>query len=194
MIETFTHRDRIVSAVRQDVVKTPVKPTVMGEPHYEGVLGKARAGAIHIRRQAWQSFFAGACGFTYGGSFDEEGNGPLFSPANNWKHLLANPGAGQMIHLRSFLEKHAWYTWEWSPHIFRGATGEGELKKLAVTVADKALIYFPDHTSCDVVVSGGTYYWYNTANGSFTDRKAIQGKFFQPPAGWEDGVLVIEQR
>jgi hypothetical protein len=82
MIETNVSRNQLVAAIRQDLVKTPVKPTVLGEGHYEGTT-HGSAEAIHIRRQAYQTFFSGAAGFTYGGGFDEEGNGPLFSPSNN---------------------------------------------------------------------------------------------------------------
>jgi len=84
MIETHVSRDNVVASIQQDLEKTPLKPTVLGEGHYESYSNNGDSvEAIHIRRQAWQSFFAGAAGHTYGGYFGKDGNGPLFSASNN---------------------------------------------------------------------------------------------------------------
>jgi len=150
MIETHVHRDMIAASIRQDLALQPLKPTVMGEGHYEGETNGRTAHAIHIRRQAYQTFFAGAGGHTYGGGFDEQGNGPLFSPSNNWKHLLDWPGAGQMLHLKAFLQKHEWWNWQPLTGMIAEGQGVGELEKLAVKSGDLHLIYFPDNTPCTV--------------------------------------------
>lgn len=109
MIETYINRDSVAAAVRQDLSLESLKPTVLAEPHYEGTTNGYIAKAINIRRQAYQSFFAGAAGFTYGGGFDKEGNGPLFSPANNWEQLLNWTGATQIKYLRDFLQQNEWW-------------------------------------------------------------------------------------
>ncbi len=193
MIETFVHRDYIVKAIRQDLHKLPVKPTVMGEPHYEGKISGHHAAPIHMRRQGWQSFFAGACGFTYGGAFDDEGNGPLFSPANNWKPLLKQKGATQMIHLRYFMENHNWWDWKPATGMIANGKGEGELEKLVVKYADKLMIYFPDNSPCTIQSQAATSYsWFNTATGTEIKGGPVTNQTFQPPAGWEDGVLMLE--
>ncbi len=103
MIETHVARNKIAASVRQDLAKEPLKPTVMAEGQYEGNTNGKFATAIHIRRQAYESFFAGAAGYTYGATHDEEGNGPLYSPGDNWEHLLNLEGAGQLIYLKKQL-------------------------------------------------------------------------------------------
>ena len=88
MIETFQSRDQVTKAVQQDyTLDSPVKPTVMGEPAYEGERKPVGyANGVQMRRQAYHSFFGGAAGFTYGAFRDKEGNGPLFSPYEGWEN------------------------------------------------------------------------------------------------------------
>lgn len=95
MIETHVHRDKVYDAVARDYeLSDPVKPTVMAEPHYEGYTRDKLAEAIHMRRQAYQTFFAGGAGFTYGAHHLRPGNrGPLFSPYGDWKPMLQLEGA-----------------------------------------------------------------------------------------------------
>ncbi len=58
--------------ILDDYNKTPVKPTLDGEPSYEGIPHglhdtlQAKWTDNDIRRYAYWSVFAGACGFTYG--------------------------------------------------------------------------------------------------------------------------------
>ena len=59
MIETFVNRDHIVASIQQDLNLENPKPTVLGEPHYEGITNAHIAKAIQMRRQAYQSFFQG---------------------------------------------------------------------------------------------------------------------------------------
>jgi hypothetical protein len=193
MIETYIHRDSVVNAVRQDLNLNNPKPTVLGEPHYEGTTNDYLAEAIHVRRQAYQSFFSGAAGFTYGGGFDKEGNGPLFSPANNWKPLLNMEGAGQLIHLKKFLEDNEWWKWELKDDLITEGKGEGELEKIAVKSGEKTLVYFPDNSKFTMKQEhADKMSWFNTKTG---ESISVAGKFqneISPPDGWEDAVLILE--
>jgi hypothetical protein len=193
MIETYIHRDSIVRAVQQDLNLKNPKPTVLGEPHYEGTTDNYFAEAIHIRRQAYQSFFAGAAGFTYGAGIDKEGNGPLFSPTNNWKLLLDLEGAGQMSHLKKFLEDHEWWNWELKDDLIMDGKGVGELEKLAVKSGEKTLIYFPDNSKFIMKQEpADKMSWFNPKTGeSIGVVRALQNEI-SPPDGWEDAVLVLE--
>ena len=194
MIETHVSRDKIAASIRQDVELNPPKPTVMAEGHYEGRTGKRLANAIHIRRQAYQTFFAGAAGHTYGGGFDEEGNGPLFSPSNNWKHLLDWEGAGQLIHLRRFLEENNWWKWKPVPEIISEGKGEGELEKLAVKNGKNTFLYFPENSKCKLTIEGiKEASWYNPENGSVVKGKVNAKHQYEPPEDYEDAILTIRQ-
>jgi hypothetical protein len=192
MIETHVSRDKITSSIRQDVQLNPPKPTIMAEGHYEGQTNQKIAEAIHIRRQAYQTFFTGAAGHTYGGGFDEAGNGPLFSPANQWKPLLDWEGASQLIHLRNFLEEHDWWNWQAAPEIIVAGQGEGELEKLATKYGNSILVYFPDHSECQLnIARAQKVTWYNTKNGEVVEGKVNAARQYEPPENFEDAVLVI---
>lgn len=193
MIETHVNRDKIAASIRQDLAKEPLKPTVLAEGQYEGDTNGKIAGAIHIRRQAYQSFFAGAAGFTYGATFDEEGNGPLMSPANNWEPLLKLEGASQMVHLKKFLQDYEWWNWEPENEIILEGKDEGELEKLAVKSGMKILIYLPENSRCKVKPGSlNKISWYNPATGELVDNTSKIQNEFSPPNAWEDAVLIIE--
>ncbi len=194
MIETHVSRDQLPAAVRQDVRLTPVKPTVMGEGHYEGTTGYNGkfANAIHIRRQAYQTFFCGAAGHTYGGHFAEDGSGPLFAPTNNWKPLLDMPGAGQMVFLRSFLEEHDWWAWQPADEVIVAGRGEGELEKVAVRFGESLLVYFPENSEAELNWHGAeTARWYNSQCGEYVPGKVSGSAQYIPPGGLEDGILIL---
>jgi hypothetical protein len=194
MIETYIHRDFIVDAIQQDLQLKNLKPTVLGEPNYEGVTDKTLAKAIHIRRQAYQSFFAGAAGFTYGSAKDQKGNGRLFSsPTNNWEVLLNMEGAGQLIHLKKFLEDYEWWNWEVKDDLILDGKGHGELEKLAVTSGKKVLVYCPDNSKFTLKQEpANKISWFNPKSGeSISAVHGLQDETSSPD-GWEDAVLVLE--
>ena len=206
MIETHRSRDEVYKAVQQDyALGDPVKPTVMAEPDYEGVRPNMVTAGIHMRRQALQSFFAGAAGFTYGGKIDHEGNGPLWSPYNNWKEMLDMEGARSMTNIKSFCLNHSWPDWIPNHDIIQSNLGDGEIQKVAVfTPPDSTyLIYFPDNSYAnldlanhfpedeDIIVQ-----WYNPASDSYSEEykiAVIDGKLkVNPPDNWHDAILILK--
>ncbi len=87
-----------------DYHKQPAKPVVNLEPWYEQVNWKEPpVNAWEMRLQAYQSLFAGACGFTYGHTFiwalDSETQWGW-----KWRVYLEAPGRTQMRHVRTLLE------------------------------------------------------------------------------------------
>jgi len=194
MIETHIMRNQVVAAIKNDLNRKPLKPTVLGEGHYEGFTNKNEAKAIHIRRQAWQTFFSGACGFTYGGAIDSLGNGPLFSPSNNWTVLLNWEGAQQLIHLKKFLVEKEWWKWMPANDLITEGKGKGELEKLAVSLGNKRLIYFPDNSSCKIqsTTRFKNISWYETKTGILTKGEAGDDFNIIPPKHLEDCVLILE--
>jgi len=208
MIETHRHRDSVYKAVHQDyALADPVKPTVMGEPDYEGASPNMVTAGIHIRRQALQSFFAGAAGFTYGGKIDHEGNGPLWSPYNNWKEMLDMEGASSMTNIKSFCLDHAWPDWTPVHDIIQSDMGEGEYQKVAVLTRQDSicLVYFPDNSSAnldlanhyaaaeDIIVQ-----WYNPASGAYAETckmaVIVSSIKVRPPDHWPDAILILREK
>ncbi|MCB1120544.1 MAG: DUF4038 domain-containing protein, partial [Verrucomicrobiae bacterium] len=193
MIETHVSRNYVAASIRQDLALQPTKPTVLGEGHYEGITRDKKAEAIHIRRQAYQSYFAGAAGHTYGAASDESKNGPLFSPSNNWRRLLDLEGATQLEWVKALLESHDWQAWKPAPELIVAGRGEGEFEKLAVKASGKALIYFPDNSPATLDPAKiSSAQWFDPRNGSYSRERNLNSTSFSPPNGFADAVLILE--
>jgi len=193
MIETHIYRDKVAASIRQDLSRNPTKPTVLAEGHYEGLSNADTVEAIHIRRQAYQTFFAGAAGHSYGGFLDADGNGPLFSPSNNWTSLLSMKGSSQIIHLRNFLEEHSWEKWHQTPEYIIEGRGDGELEKMVVQQRDEIYIYFPDNSECivaaDKKIKGVK--WFDPETGTVTAGVISENNVYDPPANLKDALLLL---
>lgn len=96
--------------ITADYARTPIKPTLDGEPCYEDIaVGfKSENGffdASDVRKAAYWAVFAGAFGHTYGHhaiwSMTTEPEGWF---TMSWRQALTRPGAGQMKHVRKLLE------------------------------------------------------------------------------------------
>lgn len=91
----------------------PVKPVIDGEPSYEGIpqgLHEATEPlwqAADVRRYAYWSVFAGACGHTYGNNaimqFYRPGLPPAYFCRKPWHVALHDEGFHQMQHLRRLI-------------------------------------------------------------------------------------------
>lgn len=103
--------------VLRDHSLSPLKPTLDGEPSYEWILqglhdlNEPYWRAKHVRRYAYWSVFAGACGHTYGdnavmqfytGLPEDKGS---YGVVCTWQEALGHEGGGQMKYLRELMEK-----------------------------------------------------------------------------------------
>jgi hypothetical protein len=220
MIQTFEHRTRIVEMVRRDYqLRDPVKPTVMAGPAYEGYSrhSQVRTYPFQMRRQAYQSFWNGAAGFSYGCAQSAPGGpGPLSGFGGGWARLLDLEGAYQVATtLHAFLETRAW--WNFAPCLnLIVDEDKSEYEKCAVASIDgsEVLVYFPDRTPgtlrLDWGVRGASALhvqasWFDPAHGTTEEAGtytayAAEGKLdelcdsFIPPRGWLDAVLVLTRR
>ena len=203
MIETFQFRDNVYAAVSQDYrLSEPVKPTVLGEPAYEGLLNRGRVTeGIHMRRQAWQTLMAGGAGFTYGGARDSLGNGPLFSPFKGWQQLLDQEGSVSMKLVRNISLTHNWPHWEPSEELILNGQGEGEFRAVAVQtrIHTEWLVYFPENRSLQLgLKSPGTlaWQWCNPATGEYLPEDKVKSEAnpleFTPPETMKDALLILK--
>jgi hypothetical protein len=103
--------------VAGDYQQMPLKPTLDGEPNYEDhpidpflrpwqpVYG--RYTDYDVRKQAYRSVFAGACGYTYGHhslwQFWTLAREPINFPMPTWEEALYRAGAAQLIHLKQLM-------------------------------------------------------------------------------------------
>jgi len=209
MIETYTHVDSVFVAVQNDYKLTdPVKPTVLAEPGYENHPShKGSISEIQIRRQAWQSMFAGAAGFTYGAFRDSVGNGPIFSPFKGWEKLLDLEGVKSMKYIRSFCLENNWPSWTPVNDLIIPNPGQGEFQKVAVKSGpgNDIFIYFPENKSTLLQLKAHfpvnkdiIFQWYNTKSGKYSEKVKISlpedGITFGPPGDWSDAILLLSNR
>lgn len=103
--------------VLSDYNKLPVKPTLDGEPSYEGIPQglhdtlQPRWTGNDVRRYAYWSVFSGACGFTYGNNsvmqmHKNEDTTSAYGAKESWEQALHAPGARQMIYLKKLMVKY----------------------------------------------------------------------------------------
>ena len=103
--------------LRADYERLPAKPVLDSEPNYEShpidpFLRKwqaefGRYTDYDVRKQAYRSVFAGACGHTYGHhsiwQFYAPHREPINFPMPTWDEAIYAPGAFQMIHLKNLM-------------------------------------------------------------------------------------------
>lgn len=99
--------------VEQSLAVSPLKPVLDGEPSYENIPQGLHHGteprwqSADVRRYAYWSVFAGACGHTYGCNdimqFYRPGYGPAYFADTPWWEALDFPGFSQMQHLKHLM-------------------------------------------------------------------------------------------
>jgi hypothetical protein len=106
--------------VESDYARIPVKPTLDGEPSYEGI-----PQGLHdptqpywtdsdVRRYAYWSVFAGGCGFTYGNNaimqfHKENDTDPAYGVKETWIEALNSKGASQMGFLKELMLSRSYF-------------------------------------------------------------------------------------
>ena len=199
--------------VKHDLAMKPLKPTIDGEPSYEGI-----PQGLHdtlqpfwndddVRRYAYWSVFAGAFGYTYGNSAvmqfykpsDEEA---AYGAREYWDEAIDMPGAAQMQHLKTLILSKPFF--ERVPDQSLIASGQGEKYDYQVgTRGEKyALVYTFNGRNMNIAmgkISGEKVnaWWFNPRNGELTTIGNFENtgvQTFDPPGEQEDGndwVLVL---
>jgi hypothetical protein len=103
--------------IEADYLRKPIKPVLDGEPCYEdhpiNIFTRewkpeyGRFTDYDVRKQAYRSVFAGACGHTYGHhsiwQFWNMTREMINKPNPPWEEALFRPGATQMAHLKNLM-------------------------------------------------------------------------------------------
>jgi len=211
--------------ISNDYRLTPVKPVLDGEPIYEDTpdavwikrdIDKPRAGAAAVRRKAYWSVFAGACGHTYGnnnvyGFFVPPSPGFVQKlpegPGNreSWKTALDAPGGTQMMHLRALIESRPFISQVPDLALLDAPPGAGNDWIGALRGDGYALFYTPLGRSFSVRLDrlgwrDAQLTWFDPRSGQRTPAGEVTASGvheFDPPAEPADGndwVLVLERR
>lgn len=199
--------------IRDDYNLTPVKPTIDGEPSYEGIpqglhdTNQPRWTNSDLRRYAYWSVFAGAFGFTYGNNavmqMNKHGDKkPAYGAKDFWYDAMNAPGASEMIHLKNLMLSKPFF--ERVPDQSLIVNNGEKYDFLAATRGVKyALIYTYNGRKMEIKagkIEGETIstQWFNPRNGSYTKIGTFKNRgilSFDPPGEIQDGndwVLVLE--
>ncbi|HWS01612.1 MAG TPA: pectate lyase [Prolixibacteraceae bacterium] len=198
--------------VQTDYSKIPVKPTLDGEPSYEGIpyglhdTLQPKWSADELRRYAYWSVFAGACGFTYGNSsvmqMHKGGSKPGgYGARQPWYEAVNAPGAGQMIYLKNLMLNYHFEELVPDPSLLSDQ-GERYNHLSALKGSDFLLVYTYNGRVISLKsdkLAGEKFgvNWYSPRNGLFLNAGEIKKgeKFdFDPPGEKKDGndwVLIL---
>lgn len=203
--------------VRHDYGLTPVKPTLDGEPRYEGIpVGFyfensdpfERFDAYDVRQAAYWALLSGAAGHTYGNNsiwqmWSPEWE-PVLSAKTPWHAALDHPGAFQMTYVRRLFTSRPFQKLAPDPDlVVQGPEGLGASVRAArAEDGSFAFVYSPRGAPFTVdtrriEASSLKEIWYNprygTAHPTHTTTTAGFQTFTPPSEGrGHDWILILE--
>jgi hypothetical protein len=202
--------------VADDYAKKPVKPTLDGEPSYEGIPQGLHDSsqpfwtAGDVRRYAYWSVFAGGCGFSYGHNaimqFHKKGDtSPAYGVREIWEEALDSPGASQINYLKQLILSRPNFERVPAQELIAGENGEKYDYIVATRGKDYAFIYIYTGRSFDLDLTKLLWKktrasWYSPRNGQSIPMESFAAKgikSFDPPAEKADGndwVLVLDKK
>jgi hypothetical protein len=198
--------------IETDFNLKPTKPTLDGEPSYEGIPHglhdtlQPKWNANDLRRYGYWSVFAGAAGYTYGHNavmqMFRKGDKGAYGNKEIWTDAINSTGANQMIYIKKLMLDFPYF--ERIPDQSLIANQGDKYDYLAATRGKNyALIYC--YNGKKMAINMGkiagvnvTATWYNPRNGQKTKIGIIANKGiqeFQPSGIKEDGndwVLILK--
>lgn len=200
--------------IQVDYNMKPTKPTIDGEPSYEGI-----PQGLHdttqpfwndddVRRYAYWSVFAGACGYTYGHSaimqfYKPSDDEPAYGAREYWTQALDAPGAKQMVHLKDLMLSRPYLERVPDQSLIGGENGvrydylvatRGDNYAFVYTYSGKTIPVNMDKFKAKVKAS-----WFDPRTGNTSQIGEVENNGtheFDPPGEKEDGndwVLVLDE-
>lgn len=195
--------------VEADYARKPVKPVLDGEPSYENIWHGLHDKTLpvwtadDVRRYAYWSVFAGACGFTYGNNGVMQMRHTQDPKLPSWEEAINDPGAGQMIHLKNLILSKPYFERVPDQSLI-AENGERYDRLLATRGTDYAFVYTWNGRDMKINMGkiGGAKVnasWYDPRTGETKVLGKIENKgikTFNPPGEVRNGndwVLVLEK-
>ena len=198
-----------------DYSRTPVKPTIDGEPSYEGIPQGLHDTAqpfwtdTDVRRYAYWSVFAGCCGFTYGNSsvmqfYKSPDRNPEYGAKEYWNTAMNATGASQMKYLKQLMLSKPYFERIPAGELLAGKQGE-KYDYIAITRGKKYVFAYTcngSDISLDMKMLSWPEYkvsWFDPRNGKMTDsgsEKNTGTTTFNPPGDktkGNDWILILEK-
>jgi hypothetical protein len=197
----------------------PVKPTLDGEPSYEGI-----PQGLHdttqpywtdadVRRYAYWSVFAGGCGFTYGNNavmqfYKPTDENPAYGAREYWDVAINAPGASQMKYLKQLILSKPYFERVPAQELLASEQGT-RYDYIALTRGNEYVMAYTfngsDITLKMNILPSSEYKvsWFDPRNGTTTDNgvnidvnKNSGDRTFDPPGDKNPGndwVLILEK-
>ncbi|WP_114748479.1 glycoside hydrolase family 140 protein [Pleomorphovibrio marinus] len=198
--------------VEVDMALEPLKPTLDGEPSYEGI-----PQGLHdpeepfwneddVRRYGYWSVLAGAAGYTYGHSalmqmYKETDDHSAYGNTTYWNEALDAPGAHQMVHLKELILDYPFFDRVPDQSLI---ANQGERYDYLVASRGKDYVLIYTYTGRPIQVKMGAIEgekvkarWFNPRNGEYTDIGEFENEGtleFSPNGNVQEGndwVLVL---
>ncbi len=183
------------------------KPTLDGEPSYEGIpqglhdASQPRWTAKDVRRYAYWSVFAGACGHTYGNNsvmqfYSERSGAPSYGAEEYWTDAIHSGGAGQLRHLRALMESVDFTSGREREDLLCGGQKE-KYGRTAVFAGDKFLFaynYLGEPFEIDLSsFENAQMYFFSPLSGtySYIGRSDGTRRRFAPPAALDENTDIV---
>lgn len=207
-VEVWQEVDQVYPVMLGDYQLTaPVKPSLFLEGSYEFGSYRRECGwvtPVKVRRQAYQTFFAGGAGHTYGAGpiWSMRGSGGDYNCGYTWQAALGFPAAVQVASIAGpFLKANAWWRWIPNGRVVDGV-GEGAGRRSGVVdeAGQRALVYFATAGEArvrNVLKSTATASWFDPRDGHVEKAGSFspgEMRDMTPPDRWEDAILVLEAR
>jgi hypothetical protein len=193
----------------------PVKPTIDGEPSYEGI-----PQGLHdpnepfwndndVRRYAYWSVFAGCFGFTYGHSavmqfYRPEDTNPAYGAKIYWTEAIDAPGAGQLIHLKDLMLSRPYFSRVPDQSIISDET-QGERYDFQIATSGDGYAFVYTYNGRNISVDGKAIpadevsaSWFDPRNGEISPIGTFDADGtidFDPPGDMKNGndwVLILD--
>jgi len=200
--------------VEIDYSKKPIKPTLDGEPSYEKIpqglhdTTQAYWKSNDVRRYAYWSVFAGACGFTYGNNaviqmFTPEDKESAYGAKEFWYDAINDTGASQMKYLKELMLTFPYFDRIPDQSIIAGVNGQRYNRLFAARGKNYILVYTYNGRSFSInlgKIPGEKLkeYWFNPRNGELDLVGELSNcgvKQFDPPGYKSEGndwVLLLK--
>lgn len=200
--------------VNVDFKLKPTKPTIDGEPSYEGI-----PQGLHdtlqplwidkdLRRYAYWSVFAGGAGFTYGHNavmqMFREGDNPAYGNKKIWREALHDPGAKQMKYVKQLMMQFPYFNRTPDASL---VVNQGEKYNYLAATKGEDYALFYTYNGRNISVNMGKIKgdkveasWFNPKNGitnKIGDFKNTGVQDFKPEGEVEDGndwILILTSK
>jgi hypothetical protein len=200
--------------VNDDYAMIPIKPTLDGEPSYEGIPQglhdtlQPRWTDNDVRRYAYWSVFAGGCGFTYGNNsviqfYKPGSDSPAYGAKQPWEEAINAPGASQLKFLKELMLSKPYFERAPAQDLLLSDQGEKYNYLAATKGVGFVFVYTyngrnininPEKLAGDKIRAS----WFNPRNGMYFEigtYKDTTITTFDPPGEKADGndwVLVLD--